>query len=119
MDKNTLKKLLLDENSDDENASVVWLDNNNCTCCNDCDCSNNIICKNCGCECCIKFEEEIINDKNVSNINIDIIEDTNKEKKVRITLEINVKINDTIELMCIDVDINKITYLNIANKLIV
>jgi hypothetical protein len=118
MDKNTLKKLLLDENSDDENASVIWLDNN-CTCCNDCDCSNNIICKNCGCECCIKFDEETINDKNVSNINIDIIEDTNKEKKVRITLEINVKINDTIELMCIDVDINKITYLNIANKLIV
>ena len=120
MDKNTLKKLLLDENSDDESASVVWLENNTCTCCIDCDCSNNIVCKSCGCECCIDFEEEANDiEKSISKFNMDIIEDNKKEKKVRITLEINIKINDTIELMCIDLDINKTTYLKLADKLII
>ena len=98
MNKNTLKKLLLEDNYDDEISSVTWLNNN-------------------------KKQDEDNNIDNTKNIedkpdfDMHIIEDNN-EKKVRISLELNVKIKDTMELICIDVDINKIIYLKLAEELI-
>jgi hypothetical protein len=40
-----------------------------------------------------------------------------KEKKVRITLEFNVNLSNKNELICIDLDINRTTYLKIAEEL--
>lgn len=98
MNKNTLKKLLLEDNYDDEISSVTWLKNNKKQ-----DKDNNI------------DDTQNIDDK--PDFDMHIIEDNN-EKKVRISLELNVKIKDTIELICIDVDINKIIYLKLADELI-
>ena len=99
-----------DENSDDDNTNIMSF---NCGCCDDCSCDENIACEECGCECCLDFDEE---DNNVTpnNFNINIIEDNMKEKKVRITLEIKL---DNKENIYIDVDINKATYLKIADEL--
>ena len=95
MNKNTLEKLLLEDNYDDEISSVSWLENNK-----------------------KQDEHNNINDKeDTPDFDMHIIEDNN-EKKVRISLELNVKIKDTIELICIDVDINKIIYLKLADELI-
>ena len=110
MNKNTLKSLLLDSDFDDENTTIDWYADkiiNNPTCEEADD---------------IEDEEddnvENIEDKELSNFNINIIEDNNKEKKVRITLEFNVKLsNMKTELICIDLDINRNTYLKFADEL--
>jgi hypothetical protein len=55
---------------------------------------------------------------NISSFNINIINDKNKGKKVRITLQLNVNLsNNKKELITIEVDINKTTYLKIAQEL--
>lgn len=100
----------LSEEDSDETISEVF----DCGCCDDCSCDDNMECENCNCECCCEINsiDEVSSDTN--NFNINIIEDNMKEKKVRITLEINVKLN---EKVCIDVDINRTTYLKIAEEL--
>ena len=100
----------LSEEASDETISEVF----DCGCCDDCSCDDNMECENCNCECCCEMNsiDEVSSDTN--NFNINIIEDNMKEKKVRITLEINVKLN---EKVCIDVDINRTTYLKIAEEL--
>jgi len=100
----------LSEEDSDDNISDVF----DCGCCDDCSCDDNMECENCNCECCCEMNsiDEVSSDTN--NFNINIIEDNMKEKKVRITLEINVKLN---EKVCIDVDINRTTYLKIAEEL--
>lgn len=98
MNKNTLEKLLLEDNYDDEISSVSWLENNKKQD------EHNII-------------DAIKDTDDKPDFDMHIIEDNN-EKKVRISLELNVKIKDTIELICIDVDINKIIYLKLADELI-
>jgi hypothetical protein len=110
----------LSEETSDDNISDVF----DCGCCDDCSCDDNIECENCNCECCCEtISSEIISSDAISsefisndmnNFNINIIEDNMNEKKVRITLEINVKLN---EKVCIDVDINRYTYLKIAEEL--
>ena len=94
MNKNTLKKLLLDDIYDDETSSVTWIDEQP------------------------KEKKEKNEDKDEKpDFDMHIIEDNN-EKKVRISLELNVKIKDTVELISIDVDINKTIYLKLADELI-
>lgn len=105
----------LSEASSDDNIHDVF----DCGCCDNCTCDDNIECENCNCECCCEMNsnEMISNEMNsndTNNFNINIIEDNMKETKVRITLEINVKLNEKI---CIDVDINRSTYLKIAEEL--
>ena len=104
MNNFTLKKLLLEDNFDDENTSVSWI--NNSTHIND-NIDNNDIDNN----------DDIIIETETSNINMNIIKDNNI-KKVRITLEFNVKINDEqSKLISIDMDINKTMILKIAEEL--
>ena len=103
MNKNTLKNLLLESDFDDENTTIDWYDEK--------------IIKNPTCDELYESDEDI-EDKELSNFNINIIEDNNKEKKVRITLEFNVKLsNMKTELICIDLDINRNTYLKFADEL--
>ena len=132
-------KLLVDEDSD-ENETVSWIEETiilykkyyNCGCCDNCSCDDNIECSLCGCQCnCdedIEDEydyegsetEEIENNANsmVSNFNIMIIEDDRKEKKVRITLEINVVLSiKKSKLISVNLDISRSTYLKIAEEL--
>ncbi len=125
MNKNTLKNLLLNNCEDDENTTVNWLDEivstNNCSCCKECNCIDKFACTHCGCECYCDFsDDETVEtlDKELTNFNINIIEDNNKEKKIRITLEFNVILNEKSKVISIDVDINKNIYLEIANDLI-
>jgi hypothetical protein len=108
---------LLDCHSDEEDNDISWEDSEieentmtfDCGCCDDCTCDENIACESCNCECCLDFDDGI----NSNNFNINIIEDNMKETKVRITLEI--KVNK--ENMYIDIDINRATYLKIAEEL--
>ena len=101
----------LSEEDSDDNISEVF----DCGCCDDCRCDDMMECENCNCECCCESDANLSDTNNrVDNFNINIIEDNMKEKKVRITLEINVKLN---EKVCIDVDINRTTYLKIAEEL--
>lgn len=105
MEKITLKKMLLEDNYDDENTTVTWIDKNKLE-------SNNMIPPQED-----HSEEPLVNEPEPSNIDINIIEENN-EKKVRITLEFNVSLNnDKSELICIDMDINKKMYLKIADEL--
>jgi len=117
-----LESILLDCCSDEEDelypVSEEEVDDTisevfDCGCCEDCSCDDNIHCDNCNCECCCESDYSD-NESDINNFNINIIEDNMKEKKVRITLEINVKLN---EKVCIDVDINRTTYLKIAEEL--
>jgi hypothetical protein len=100
----------LSEEDSDDNISDVF----DCGCCEDCSCDDNMECENCNCECCCEMNSIDMVSSDTNNFNINIIEDNMKEKKVRITLEINVKLN---EKVCIDVDINRSTYLKIAEEL--
>lgn len=142
MKKNSYKKFLLDVDSDDESESVCWVecDNKkeyyNCGCCDDCLCDDNVQCNNCGCNCnCDEIEDDYDIDESdeeseddipltnkppssVSNFDINIVENKENEKKVRITLELNVSLSDSKkEIINIDLDINKTTYLKIAEEL--
>lgn len=106
MNNFTLKNLLLEDNFDDENTSVSWINNSTHTISND-NIENNDIDNN----------DDIMIETETSNINMNIIKDNNI-KKVRITLEFNVKINDEqSKLISIDMDINKTMILKIAEEL--
>ena len=111
MEKITLKKMLLEDNYDDENTTVTWIDKNKLE-------SNNMISpQEEEQEYQVNSEDPLVNGPEPSNIDINIIEENN-EKKVRITLEFNVSLNnDKSELICIDMDINKKMYLKIADEL--
>jgi hypothetical protein len=130
MSKNIFKNnnYLLEEN-DDEIETINWIESvshnksYNCGCCDNCLCYDNKSCDNCGCNC--NNEENSCNDEepdnllkssSVSNFTIKIIND--KEKKVRITLQLKINISETEKTLKIDVDINKETYLKIADELI-
>ena len=142
MKKNSYKNFLLDTDFDDESESVCWVecDNNkkkyyNCGCCDECLCDDNIQCYNCGCNCsCDDIDDDYdidetdeeseddtqLNKKlpSIYNFDINIVESKEKEKKVRITLELNVSLSDNKkEIINIDLDINKTTYLKIAEEL--
>ena len=98
MKKKIYESFILEEDKSDNN--VKWLKNkkknndiiyHNCGCCNECTCDDVTMCKNCDCECLIQNNfDDIVNVNN--NFDINIIEE--KKKKVRISLEINIVIND-------------------------
>lgn len=99
-----------------------------CGCCSNCMCDVNIECINCNCACnCDFFEDDFdyysVNDNEHQNdnckITINIIKGKMTEKKVRITLELNVIINENnVEQISVDIDIRKTTYLKIAKELL-
>jgi hypothetical protein len=98
MNNFTLKKLLLEDNFDVENTNISWNDNTHTK-------PNNI-------------DNDITIEAETSNFNMNIVKDENNIKKVRITLEFNIKINDEkSELISIDMDINKTMILKIADDL--
>lgn len=133
--------LLFDEDSD-ENETVSWIEETiipnkkyyNCGCCDNCSCDDNVACDLCGCQCNCdediedEYEydgsdtEEIEMQDNanpiLSNFDIMIIEDNKKDKKVRITLELNVVLsNKKSEIISVNLDISRSTYLKIAEEL--
>ena len=131
---------IINHDADDENEIIDWNSNTtpkeikkyfNCGCCDNCECDDNKACTNCNCNCnCDEIEDECdyesddnltihptkTDTKNTSlNINDFSISVVNKkEKKVRISLELMFKQ----ELISINFDINKLTYLKIADELI-
>ena len=114
--KNSLKNIILIDDNNDENVIVDWSEDNiekeyyNCGCCNNCSCDEGM-CDNCSCEC----NCSTTNTDPISAFDINIIED-NMEKKVRITFSF--KLNNIMdETICIDLDINRSTYLKIADEL--
>ena len=131
MSKNIFKNnnYLLDEN-DDEIETINWIEpvshnkSYNCGCCDNCLCYDNKSCDNCGCNCnnnednsCNDEESDnLLKSSSVSNFTIKIIND--KEKKVRITLQLKINVSETEKTLKIDVDINKETYLKIADELV-
>lgn len=113
-------KLLIDDNLD-ENEVVNWYDETintvifNCGCCDNCSCIEQP-CDDCQCDCNSNDTTEKID--NLSDFNITIIKNKKLGNKVRITLKINVILNNKEnENMSIDCDINKSTYLKITNEL--
>jgi hypothetical protein len=115
------KKFLLDFD-DDENETVDWIETIekeyfDCGCCENCLCDDNIKCANCGCDC---NGDELDEDDYCyedDNFSVNIIKSETNEKLVRITLQLNVMLNDKNEKINIDVDINSKTYLKIAEEL--
>lgn len=139
--QNQYKSYLLDHD-DDENEIVNWIEDDKCNnkeyfdcgCCDECLCDDNIECANCGCNCNgdefdddydyddedDEADEDNENEKvsNLSNFNINIIKNETDEKLVRITLQLNVMLdNKKTEIINIDLDINTKTYLKIAEEL--
>lgn len=136
------KKLLLDIIID-ECDDIDWKEDcinthYNCGCCDDCLCDDNIACKNCSCNCNCNNDDDNDNEENEENeentndnneddneddnnnndFNIIIIKDKNNERKVRITFKFNIITNNKKnEYICIDLDINRTTYLKIAEEL--
>ena len=116
------------EQYDDESECVNWIyqqeisNEYNCGCCNECLCDDNVKCSNCGCFCNDNSEEENSETENngivnLNNFDIKIIK-TNKEKKVRITLQLNILLsNKKTKIININLDINSKTYLKFAKKL--
>ena len=109
MKKKSLNSFLLDEYSDEEESDIVWNKKK-------------------------KIEEEYIDDEAIDinklddpdndddnneliNFDMMIVEDQDI-KKVRITFELNVMLNDKNKKICIDVMINKSTYLKLADELV-
>ena len=135
MKKNNYQNFLLNIESDDENelndieirqSQNLINDNNeksfyNCGCCDNCLCDDNIECKNCGCGCSSYDDNSIEENKSTSklnNLDIKVIETPNKEKKVRIALELEIEINPELnKIININLDINKETYLKILKDL--
>ena len=125
----------------DESHTKKYFD---CGCCDECLCDDSISCKNCGCNCngeaCEDEDEDEDDDddddededeedeldeesedtvtekNNLTNFDINIIESTDNEKKVRITLELNIGSKKN-EVISIDLDITSSTYLKIAEEL--
>lgn len=119
--------ILIDEFSDEDENTNYWSDsedkiNDNtiyfdCGCCDECMCDEDIPCMNCDCECCVVSDigsESSDMEHNTESFTMNIIQDTNKQKKVRITIEVM----QNNKLMCIDVDISKDTYLQVAEELL-
>jgi len=130
---NLKNKVYLIDDTDDENETVDWNDEIqtkkyfDCGCCDECLCDDNTACKNCGCNCNgedydeeyydeEESEETVTENNNLTNFDINIIESTDNEKKVRITLELNLDSKKN-EVINIDLDINSSTYLKIAEEL--
>ena len=132
---NFKNKVYLIDDTDDENETVDWnyeiqtKKYFDCGCCDECLCDDISPCKNCGCNCnCEDYDEDYsdeleeesedyIDEKNnLTNFDINIIESNDKEKKVRITLELNLDSKKN-EVISIDLDINSSTYLKIAEEL--
>ena len=140
---NFKNKVYLIDETDDENETVDWNDEFHtkkyfdCGCCDECLCDDSISCKNCGCNCngeACDDEDELDEDEldedeldeesedtvteknNLTNFDINIIESTDNEKKVRITLELNIGSKKN-EVISIDLDITSSTYLKIAEEL--
>jgi hypothetical protein len=102
---------------DDEEDNINWLDLTqplesqityfNCGCCDNCTCDDQISCScNCSCQ---------VDDKyNLNDFIIDVIELPNKERKVRMNLNINISDNKSIT---ISLDIESSLYLQIAKDL--
>lgn len=124
----TNNRFLLDYD-DDEDEFVQWIEVEdkeyfNCGCCDDCVCDDNVECSNCGCGCNgDEFEdeyeyEEDEEDDTTDNFSVKIIKSETNEKLVRITLQLNVMLDDKkSERINIDLDINSKTYLKIAEEL--
>ena len=119
---------------EDEIDSVKWLESPkhsieifNCGCCEECICDDQTICSNCLCSCLIENSDDSndTNDTNdpsdvpishtINDFTIDIIEDSNKERKVRINVSIELQNNKNIT---IKLDINRSLYLQIAEDLV-
>jgi len=141
---NLKNKVYLIDDTDDENETVNWRDEIlikkyfDCGCCEECLCDDNYACKNCGCNCNgedyddedydedsdedsnedsnEENEDQVIEKNKLTNFDINIIESKNNEKKVRITLELNLSSKKN-EVISIDLDINSSTYLKIAEEL--
>lgn len=122
---------MLLETYDDEIETVEWVNNKSlieifdCGCCDDCLCDYKIECSNCNCSCCSHIIEEDGNDEdivdnkqldyNIIDFTIDVIEDRNKERKVKINLNLTLE-ND--RNITINLDIKSSLYLQIADELI-
>ena len=139
-------KNIINNDSDDENEIVDWGSNTtpkeikkyfNCGCCDNCECDDNKACVNCNCNCnCDEIDDDYdyesddnqvveqsktkVNFKNASlniqDFSISVV--SSKEKKVRISLKLFLSLTNEQELINIDFDINKLTYLKIADELI-
>lgn len=116
---------------DDETDTVEWYENNNekkyfnCGCCDDCLCDDNIKCINCNCSCNgdefdddYDYEDDEESDSDTTNFNINIIKNDINKKIVRITLQLNVIIDNKInEVINVVLDIKSKTYLRIKREL--
>jgi hypothetical protein len=126
---------MINNDTDDENEIVEWVTKPlqvtfaifDCGCCVDCMCDVNISCIYCKCSCQINdnkindtdenSETDEINDVveySINDFTIDIIEDKNKERKVRVNVNMDFGLHKNI---IIKLDINKTLYLQIAEDL--
>lgn len=107
MKKKSLNNFLLDENSDEEDCDIVWNKKKEIEEYFDDDEEIDIN----------KLDEEIESDENeLINFDMTIVQEQDI-KKVRITFELNVMLNNKNKKICIDVMINKSTYLKLAEEL--
>jgi hypothetical protein len=108
MKKKLYKNLLLDEDSDEEISDIVWNKQKNIE--EDFFDDESLIDIN-------KLDDEPVEDNNeLLNFDISIVEDKNI-KKVKLSFELNIILNNKNKKICIDVVINKSTYLKIADEL--
>ena len=77
---------LLDDDTNDENETVEWIEETenkkyfDCGCCEECLCDNNIPCKNCGCNCNGEdIDEEYSEGSEDEEIEIDIDDDNDDD----------------------------------------
>jgi hypothetical protein len=134
-----LNCFLIDEFSD-ENDIIDWNNYKNkkkyfdCGCCDNCLCDDNIKCVNCGCNCNgdefdddfdyysdnDNFDDDFDNEQSSCPIlKINIIKNEKiSNDLIRITLELNVILDNLVEVINFDFDINHSTYLKIINDLI-
>jgi hypothetical protein len=108
MKKKLFKKLLLDEDSDEEICDIKWIKKKSIDETVD-DESSVDINK-------LDDEPEEENTNELVNFDMSIIDDKNI-KKVKISFELNISLNNKNKKICIDVVINKSTYLKIADEL--
>ena len=122
---------MINNDFDDENEDVLWLEELGktvvftCGCCSECLCDEDIICSNCLCACqTLTSDSETTDDDidkqidlsnyTINDFTIDIIENTDMERKVRINVNLDFLNNKNI---IIKLDINKALYLQIAEDL--
>jgi hypothetical protein len=108
MKKKLYKNLLLDEDSDEEFSDIIWNKQKNIE--EEFFDDESLIDIN-------KLDDEPAEDNNeLLNFDISIVEDKNI-KKVKLSFELNISLNNKNKKICIDVVINKSTYLKIADEL--